>query len=72
MPTATTYTVLVEWEDRGNRDADEIVVRAVGKSEARSIARQRWWKTNGAEWPTCRIRSVRTIAENGMLLIPTD
>jgi hypothetical protein len=72
MPTATNYTVLVEWEDQGICDADEIVVRARTKSEANSIARQRWWKTNLAEWPSCRIRTVRTIRENGRLLIDSD
>jgi len=72
MPTAKNFTILVEWEDRGNCDADEIVVRAATKSEARAIARQRWWKTNLAEWPSCRIRAVRTICENGRPLIPSD
>jgi hypothetical protein len=72
MPTAKNFTILVEWEDRGNCDADEIVVRAATKSEARAIARQRWWKTNRPEWPSCRIRAVRTIRENGRPLIPSD
>jgi hypothetical protein len=72
MPTAKNYTVLVEWEDQGVCDADEIVVRAVTKRQATSIARQRWWKTNSAAWPSCRIRAVRTIRENGRLLIDSD
>ena len=72
MPTAKNYTVLVEWEDQGICDADEIVVRAGTKRQATAIARHRWWKTNGAKWPSCRIRTARTICENGRWLIHVD
>jgi len=70
MPTAKTYTVLVEWIDGEVCGADEIVVLGNSKSEANAKARHLWWKTKGAEWPLCRIRKVRTIRERDRWLIP--
>ena len=68
MPAYDRWIVLVEWVDQENYDADEIVVTASSQSEAEATARQRWWATNGAEWPTCRIRRVGAIAKDGRAL----
>lgn len=72
MPTAKKFTILVEWEDGMDMDADEIVVSATTKSQARAKARRLWSKTIGAEYPFCRITATRTICENGRWLIHVD
>jgi hypothetical protein len=72
MPTAKNFTILVEWEDRGNCDADEIVVSAATKSQARAKARRLWGRTIGAEYPFCRITATRTYIEDGRVLIDVD
>ena len=69
MPGLSRWVVLVEWVDQENFDADEIVVMAMTRVEAEAMARQHWWKTNGAEWPSCRVRAVNAIRKDNRLLI---
>lgn len=72
MPALARYVVLVEWYDCGTYDADEIVVWAHGRCEAEGQARQHWWRTKGAVWPSCRVRRVRAIQKNRRMLIEVD
>jgi hypothetical protein len=72
MPTAKEFTILVEWEDGKDFDADEIVVQAETKSEARAKARRLWSRTIGAEYPFCKITATRTYIEDGRVLIDFD
>lgn len=72
MPTAKNFTILVEWEDGRDMDADEIVVSAATKSQARAKARRLWSRTIGAEYPFCRITATRTYIEDGRVLIDFD
>jgi len=53
-------------------DADEIVVQAATKSEARAKARRLWIRTIGAEYPFCKITATRTYIEDGRVLIHSD
>lgn len=69
MPRLARWVVLVEWIDQDNIDADEIVVFAMAQVEAEAMARQRWWATNGADWPSCRVRAVSAIRKNGRYLV---
>lgn len=69
MPRLARWVVLVEWDDQGNCDADEIVVWSMSQVEAEAVARQRWWQTNGVEWPSCRVRAVNAIRKNGRYLV---
>lgn len=72
MPRLSRWVVCVEWVDQDNFDADEIVVMAMSQVEAEATARQHWWKTNGAEWPSCRVRAVRAIRKDNRNLIEID
>lgn len=51
------YTVVLEWSDRrdGEADADEIWVSAASEHEAIAEGKKRWRLTIGAEWPSCRL-----------------
>ena len=72
MPTVKKFTILVYWEDGKDFDADEIVVQAATKSEARAKARRLWSRTIGAEYPFCKITATRTYIEGGRVLIHSD
>ena len=72
MPTVKKFTILVEWQDGKDFDADEIVVQAATKSEARAKARRLWIRTIGAEYPFCKITATRTYIEDGRVLIHSD
>jgi hypothetical protein len=72
MPTVKKFTILVEWQDGKDFDADEIVVQAATKSEARAKARRLWSRTIGAEYPFCKITATRTYIEDGRVLIHSD
>lgn len=52
------WIVCVDWIDGPVEDTDEVVVYAESASRARSLARQRWRLTKGAEWPNCRIQKI--------------
>ncbi len=48
-------TVIVEWEDSGVEDADEIVVYSDTLAQAVDKAKKKWRMTIGAEFPSCRL-----------------
>ena len=49
------HVVIIDWDDRGVEDTDEIVVFADSPSQAISKAKEKWRLTIGAKWPHCRI-----------------
>ena len=49
------HTVIIDWEDRGVEDSDEIVVFADSAAHAVQKAREKWRLTIGIKWPHCRI-----------------
>jgi hypothetical protein len=49
------HTVIIDWEDRGVEDADEIVVFADSAAQAVQKAKKKWRMTIGVRWPHCRI-----------------
>lgn len=49
------YTVICEWTDYGNMDADEIVVYAEDAVKAVGKAKKRWRLKIGLAWPNCRL-----------------
>jgi hypothetical protein len=52
------WTVLIDWEDQGVCDADEIVVAANSESEAKRKARAEWRRTKAVGWPHIKIQKV--------------
>jgi hypothetical protein len=48
--------VILEWIDGKVEDCDEIFIYADFDDEAKAIAKERWHRTIGAEWPHCRLR----------------
>lgn len=49
------HVVIIDWDDRGVEDADEIVVFADSAAQAVQKAREKWRLTIGIKWPQCRI-----------------
>jgi hypothetical protein len=53
------HTVIIDWNDRGVEDADEIVVFADSSAQAIKKAKEKWRTTIGLKWPHCRIVEAR-------------
>jgi hypothetical protein len=53
------HTVIIDWEDGGVEDADEIVVFADSAAQAVQKAKKKWRMTIGVRWPHCRIVEAR-------------
>lgn len=49
------YTVVCEWRDRGDFDADDVVVVTDTPEAAIDRAKKKWRLTIGAEWPQARL-----------------
>jgi len=60
------HTVIIDWEDRGVEDADEIVVFANSAAQAVQKAKEKWRMTIGAEWPHCRIVDAKAYTRQGL------
>ncbi len=55
------HTVIIDWEDRGVEDSDEIVVFADSAAQAVQKAREKWRLTIGIKWPQCRIVEAKVL-----------
>ena len=55
------HTVIIDWEDRGVEDSDEIVVFADSAAQAIQKAKEKWRLTIGAKWPQCRIVGAKVL-----------
>lgn len=60
--TQRRRTLVIDWSDGDVEDADEITVYADSDNEAASKAREKWRMTIGANWPGCRIVSVKILS----------
>lgn len=70
MRNSTRWTILIEWDDKGSCDADEVVVIAATLQEAIARAKQTWRTTVGIKWPHCRIVRAYGLRAGGRPLIP--
>ncbi len=55
------HTVIIDWDDRGVEDSDEIVVFADSAAQAVQKAREKWRLTIGIKWPQCRIVEAKVL-----------
>jgi len=57
------YTVICEWTDSENMDADEIVVYADDATQAVEKARKRWRLEIGMAWPACKLEKTFVLTQ---------
>lgn len=55
------HIVIIDWEDRGVEDSDEIVIFADSAAQAVQKAKEKWRLTITAEWPQCRIVEAKVL-----------
>lgn len=58
------HMLIIDWNDRGVEDSDEVVVFAQSDEEAERKGRAKWRMTIGAKWPHCRITKIKILRQN--------